>query len=269
MDDTQRYVYWFGRRIEAFASENGIALKDSAGHVVKSLALSALPQVEWTGPGRTRTRLEIAHAVDAAVGHLVPDDFDAIQELLDSRGRKNTSQWNDDQSRAVEALNIALDRGTTPRHNSKGSQVPQLRGYTLGQGMDYEWWAEIYTDVELDRDRWTRAGYSKAQTGSWSGPAVGARTPRHPVSAGHRRRTAALPTSAETCVERAAAGEELDHVGGGVRAIGERAAQVAVTRSQRGEQQAGTYTVPDARKVYREDRVILVPSGPISLRRAQ
>lgn len=31
----------------------------------------------------------------------------AIRELLDSRGERNTSQWDDDESRAVEALKIA------------------------------------------------------------------------------------------------------------------------------------------------------------------
>lgn len=227
-----RYVYWSARRIEAFASENGIALGDGAGYVVKTPGLSALPQVEWNIPGRTRTRLEIARSVEDAVGHLVPGDFDAvappvqfargtgtvevaefiapyattppivlhtriqtpegrrvdvclfgsmdnmagfqrcdavhegwtssamlaIQELLDTRGRKNTSQWNDEQARAVEALKIALEQGTTPRDNGKGSQIPQLRGYTLGQGVDCEWWAEIYTDVELDPERWSFTG---------------------------------------------------------------------------------------------------------------
>lgn len=228
-----RYVYWSARRIEAVASENGIALGDGAGYVVKTPALSALPQVEWNVPGRTRTRLEIARTVEKAVGHLVPGDFDAVAppvqfargtgvvevaefiapyannppivmhtriqtpegrrvdvclfgsmdnmagfqrcdavhegwtssamwailELLDSRGRRNTSQWDDDQSRAVEALHIALRQGKTGRSRGKDPEVPQRRGYTLGQGVGCEWLAEIYTDVELDLERWNRTGW--------------------------------------------------------------------------------------------------------------
>jgi hypothetical protein len=83
--------------------------------------------------------------------------MNAIMELLDSRGRRNTSQW-DDQSRAVEALKIALSQGRTSR-GGKAPQPPSKRGYALGQGTGCEWLAEIYSDVELDPERWDRTGW--------------------------------------------------------------------------------------------------------------
>ncbi|MEV4897237.1 hypothetical protein AB0K48_48635, partial [Nonomuraea sp. NPDC055795] len=69
----------------------------------------------------------------------------AIQELLDSRGLRNTSPWDDDQSRAVEALNIALNQGITGAEEDHINQ-PWTRGYTLGHADECEWFAEIYVD---------------------------------------------------------------------------------------------------------------------------
>ena len=77
----------------------------------------------------------------------------AIDELLETHGRKNTSQWDDEESRAVEALKIALGQGITT-HVGKHKDRPETRGFTIGNAEDTEWMAEIYVDVELTKDRW-------------------------------------------------------------------------------------------------------------------
>ncbi|MFD8325148.1 DUF7019 family protein [Streptomyces lydicus] len=75
----------------------------------------------------------------------------AIAELLESRGTRNTSQWDDLESLSVEALHIALNQGS----ESPGTdQEPWTRGLTLGYAHDCEWFAQIYTDVELTQSRW-------------------------------------------------------------------------------------------------------------------
>jgi hypothetical protein len=77
----------------------------------------------------------------------------AIEELLSTRGKENTSQWDDEESRAVEALKIALGQGLTG-HITIHKDRPWTRGFTLGCAEDSEWFAEIYVDVLLDRNRW-------------------------------------------------------------------------------------------------------------------
>ncbi len=76
----------------------------------------------------------------------------AIAELLESRGTRNTSQWNDLESLSVEALHMALNQGS----ESPGiDQEPWSRGFSLGHAYDSEWFAQIYTDVQLTARRWT------------------------------------------------------------------------------------------------------------------
>ncbi|MBT2451910.1 hypothetical protein J7F03_33585 [Streptomyces sp. ISL-43] len=82
----------------------------------------------------------------------------AIEELLRTRGRQNTSQWDDPQSRSVEALKIALDQGFSSTTDHRGH--PETRGFTIGHGGDCEFVAEIYTDVVLDPTRWHLEGES-------------------------------------------------------------------------------------------------------------
>ena len=77
----------------------------------------------------------------------------AIEELLDSRGQENTSQWDDEESRAVEALKIALGQGITT-HIGDHKDRPWTRGFTIGSAKSAEWFADIYVDVELTKDRW-------------------------------------------------------------------------------------------------------------------
>ncbi|MHA6764045.1 hypothetical protein [Streptacidiphilus sp. PAMC 29251] len=75
----------------------------------------------------------------------------AIEELLNSHGQRNTSQWDDSESRSVEALKIALEHGT-----SRATQAgrPETRGFTVGHAEDCELMAEVYTDVILTPSRW-------------------------------------------------------------------------------------------------------------------
>jgi hypothetical protein len=77
----------------------------------------------------------------------------AIDELLQTRGQQNTSQWDDEESRAVEALKIADGQGITG-HVGEHKDRPWTRGFTIGSADDAEWLAEIYVDVELTKDRW-------------------------------------------------------------------------------------------------------------------
>jgi hypothetical protein len=77
----------------------------------------------------------------------------AIEELLNSRGRHNASQWGDEESRSIEALRIALEHGTSP---ATRAGRPETRGFTVGHAEDCELMAEVYTDVVLTPSRWTR-----------------------------------------------------------------------------------------------------------------
>jgi hypothetical protein len=77
----------------------------------------------------------------------------AIEELLKTHGQANTSQWDDEESRAVEALKIAMGQGITG-HIRDHKDRPWTRGFTIGSADDAEWFAEIYVDVLLHKDRW-------------------------------------------------------------------------------------------------------------------
>jgi hypothetical protein len=79
----------------------------------------------------------------------------AIEELIHSHGTKNTSQWDDDESIAMEALKIALHQGETG-HTKKHKGKPWTRGFTIGGAEDVEWFAVVYKDVVLSKDRWSK-----------------------------------------------------------------------------------------------------------------
>jgi hypothetical protein len=79
--------------------------------------------------------------------------WSAIDELLRTHGHENSSQWEDEESRAVEALKIALGQGITG-HIKDHHLRPWTRGFTIGCAEEAEWFAEIYIDVELEKDRW-------------------------------------------------------------------------------------------------------------------
>ena len=66
----------------------------------------------------------------------------AIEEFIDNLGRKPAPMYDDDESIAVEILRTINNEGMTGRHVRK--RIAQA-----------EWFAEVYKDVELDKDRWT------------------------------------------------------------------------------------------------------------------
>ncbi|GAA0348160.1 hypothetical protein GCM10009540_80660 [Streptomyces turgidiscabies] len=76
----------------------------------------------------------------------------AVYELLQTRGTRNSSQWDDPESLAVEVLKIALAQGDRPGMDH--ANRPWTRGYTLGHAPQCEWFAEIFTDVVLAPARW-------------------------------------------------------------------------------------------------------------------
>lgn len=76
----------------------------------------------------------------------------AIEELLESKGTRNTSQWDDEQLRAVEVLKVALRQGETPA-GAEHAGRPETRGFTMGHAGECEFVAEVYTDVLLDPQR--------------------------------------------------------------------------------------------------------------------
>ncbi|MEU4174807.1 hypothetical protein [Streptomyces sp. NPDC026589] len=117
----------------------------------------------------TRTRCHEGRAVDIVLfgsmehveGFRTGDAIDdgwvssaapAIEELLRTRGTENTWQWDDDQSRAVEALKIAVQQGEQRGGAHDGR--PWTRGYTLGHDRQAQWCAEVYADVVLEDSRW-------------------------------------------------------------------------------------------------------------------
>ncbi|MFE6488661.1 hypothetical protein ACFVGN_37815 [Streptomyces sp. NPDC057757] len=83
----------------------------------------------------------------------------AVEELLRTRGRQNTSQWNCQESRSVEALKIVLDQGFSSASGEHAGR-PETRGFTIGHAGHCEFFAEIYTDVVLDPARWNLDGES-------------------------------------------------------------------------------------------------------------
>ena len=119
----------------------------------------------------TQTRSSLGHRTDICLfgsvdnfsGYIQRADYNpagwtssawhAIDELLSTCGQENTSQWDDEESRAVEALKIALGQGITG-HVKDHKDRPWTRGFTIGCAENTEWFAEVYVDVELTKDRW-------------------------------------------------------------------------------------------------------------------
>jgi hypothetical protein len=87
----------------------------------------------------------------------------AVAQLVASRGSLNDSQWDDPEEIAVEAMRIATDQGKT-RETEDGK--PWTRGFTLSQADESEWFAEIYSDVELDKERWNIKGVDRILIGA-------------------------------------------------------------------------------------------------------
>ena len=100
---------------------------------------------------------QILRSSDAPEAGWYSSAWHAIAELLESRGTRNTSQWDDPESLSVEVLNLALHQGSTGTEGDHEGR-PWTRGYTLAHADDSEWFAQIYTDVVLTERRWNLRG---------------------------------------------------------------------------------------------------------------
>jgi hypothetical protein len=78
----------------------------------------------------------------------------SVLNWLGSRCQADGSPRDDPQYLSVEAMKIATHQGTNDRFSDDPSQ-PWNRGYTFADASDSDWFAEIYSDVILDRDRWS------------------------------------------------------------------------------------------------------------------
>lgn len=65
----------------------------------------------------------------------------AIEEFISHRGTREAAIYDDDESIAVEILRVINNEGMTGKFVFK--RIPSA-----------EWFAEVYHDVELDKDRW-------------------------------------------------------------------------------------------------------------------
>ena len=77
----------------------------------------------------------------------------SVSDWLATRCQTNNSQWDDAESISVEAMKIATTQGINREFQANPDQ-PWTRGFTFADAADSEWFAEIYSDVILDRSRW-------------------------------------------------------------------------------------------------------------------
>jgi len=135
----------------SFAQFVGVSTVNKGVVVHTSARSSTGARVEVCLFGSLDNMAGYAGASDKSGGGWVSSAAPAIYEFLTSRGTVNTSQWDDPESISVEALKIAQSQGITgDRDNGK----PWTRGFTLSHADDSEWFAEIYSDVMLDKSRW-------------------------------------------------------------------------------------------------------------------
>ncbi|MGW6322890.1 DUF7019 family protein [Streptomyces sp. NPDC055097] len=134
----------FAEFVGSYATNKGvlchIRTRCHEGRTVDIVLFGSAEHVEGFRPG------------DAIDDGWVSSAAPAIEELLRSRGTENTWLWDDDQSRAVEALKIAVRQGE--QHGGEHDGRPWSRGYTLGHDRQAQWCAEVYADVVLDDSRW-------------------------------------------------------------------------------------------------------------------
>ncbi|MFJ6196202.1 hypothetical protein [Micromonospora sp. NPDC092111] len=90
---------------------------------------------------------------DAVASGWTSSSMWSITRWLAERCAASGLRHDDPQSISVEAMKIAFDQGST-RESRDASDQPWRRGYTFGDAPDAEWFAEIYSDVVLDKDRW-------------------------------------------------------------------------------------------------------------------
>ncbi|WP_319462473.1 hypothetical protein [Micromonospora sp. RTP1Z1] len=78
----------------------------------------------------------------------------SVSEWLAAGCGESSLLHDDQQSISVEAMKIAFEQGFT-QESRNASDRPWTRGYTFADATDSEWFAEIYSDVVLDKDRWS------------------------------------------------------------------------------------------------------------------
>ena len=76
----------------------------------------------------------------------------AIEEFIDHRGTRAAPIYDDDESIAVEIIRVFNNEGMTGKYVFK--RIPLA-----------EWFAEVYKDVELDKERW-----DQRPSGDWPNP---------------------------------------------------------------------------------------------------
>lgn len=78
-----------------------------------------------------------------------------IMQLIASQGQSGGTFYEEDiEYLAVETVKALMYQGiSTHEHLHEG--LPETRGFTLGHALDVEWFAKIYRDVRVTRDRWT------------------------------------------------------------------------------------------------------------------
>lgn len=114
-----------------------------------------------SGAGR-RVDICLFGSMDCVRGFGPWDDFEdgwsssempAIEELLRAQGTESTSWDEDEEYFSLEALKIALCQGSTGT-DEEHADHPQTRGFTVGHNDACSVFAEVYSDVVLDAQRW-------------------------------------------------------------------------------------------------------------------
>lgn len=146
-----RFAKGIGR--VSFAQFAGVSTVNDGVVVHTSAQSSTGTPVEVCLFGSLENMAGYAGASDKTGSGWVSSAAPAIHEFLTSRGTVNTSQWDDPEALSVEALTIAQDQGIVGRREEHEGR-PWTRGFTLGHADDSEWFAEIYSDVILDKSRW-------------------------------------------------------------------------------------------------------------------
>lgn len=146
-----RWVWTVGRvtmsKMIAYAKNDGLLIHlqttNRHGQRIDLCLFGSMDNLHGSGP------------LDDFTGGWYSSAYWAVQELLNTRGQTNTSQWDDPESLSVEVLKIALEDGWLP-DSQRGR--PETRGRTILRAEACELMAEVYTDVVLTTSRWTLTG---------------------------------------------------------------------------------------------------------------
>jgi len=137
----------------SFSQFSGVTKKPAGVVVHTRTRSSAGVRVEVCLFGSLDNTASYVGGADEPDGGWSSSAAQSIERFLRSRGTVNNSQWDDPESISVEALKICLHQGETGKHEEHEGK-PWTRGFTLSHADESEWFAEIYSDVVLDKDRW-------------------------------------------------------------------------------------------------------------------